>query len=245
MSEAQAIDTSTPAGAQAQLTKLSGDAEWGARVLAGDVTAKAEFNKLTETASGFTPTAREDAAAKASLAAFNQAALEGRDPVPTALAMRRAAGDAPPTAEELVALSEKASHVRLAEATIADAKTKFEISPAVEREILEGKLQATARPDSGRERHARPSTGRSGLGSPPIGLGSRGDAGELSVFGHSRIRTGAGLMKYRCEFRDMTGAQKFVTVEIDGIELAPVESLRLKGAEESEAVAYAYAVRHG
>lgn len=143
MSETQAIDTSTPAGAQAQLTKLSGDPEWGTRVLTGDVAAKAEFNKLTETASGFTTTAREDAAAKASLAAFNQAALEGRDPVSTALAMSRAAGDAPPTAEELVALSDKANHVRLAEATIADAKTKFEISPAVEREILDGKLQAT------------------------------------------------------------------------------------------------------
>lgn len=53
-------------------------------------------------------------------------------------------------------------------------------------------------------------------------------------------------MEYRCEFRDMSGDRRFITVEIDGVELSSVETLRLRsGAEEADAMAHAYAARRG
>jgi hypothetical protein len=53
-------------------------------------------------------------------------------------------------------------------------------------------------------------------------------------------------IEYRCEFRDTTGAQKFVTVEVDGVELDSVNTLRLRsGSEQADAMAYAYATRRG
>src|SRR5436853_441019 len=115
MSEAPAPDISTPAGANAQLATLSSDKEWGAKLLAGDATARAEFDKLSQTASGYNTKAPEGEAAKTALDAFAKSAALGEHPALQLKAMREASGGNPPTADELVAFSARAQHVALAQ----------------------------------------------------------------------------------------------------------------------------------
>jgi hypothetical protein len=139
MTEVSAIDTSTPAGASAQLAKLSSEREWSDRLLQKEATALAEFDKLSRTASGFYVPSASDAVAAKTLDAFAKSAASGEPPVLQLRAMREAASDGkPPTTDELIAFSERQQHVALAQDVIADALTKFELSPEIQREILEG-----------------------------------------------------------------------------------------------------------
>jgi hypothetical protein len=138
MSEAPALDVSTPAGASAQLANLSSDKEWGAKLLAGDATALADFGKLSKTASGFYVPSASDAVAKNALDAFAKSAAAGEHPVLQLKAMREATDGKPPTPDELIAFSERTRHIAMAQDVIADALTKFELSPETQAEILNG-----------------------------------------------------------------------------------------------------------
>jgi hypothetical protein len=139
MTEVSAIDTSTPAGASAQLANLSSDKEWGAKLLAGDATALADFDKLSRTASGFYVPPANDAVAAKTLDAFAKSAVAGEPPVLQLKAMREAASDGkPPTPDELVAFSARQQHVALAQDLIADALTKFELNEDIQSEIVNG-----------------------------------------------------------------------------------------------------------
>src|SRR5437660_784189 len=136
--EAPALDVSTPAGASAQLANLSSDKDWGAKLLAGDATALADFDKLSKTASGFYVSPATDGAAKNALDAFARSAAADEHPALQVRAMREAADGKPPTTDELVAFSAREQHLAMARDVIADALTKFELSPETQSEILNG-----------------------------------------------------------------------------------------------------------
>src|SRR5438270_8620724 len=106
MSEAPAPDVSTQEGANVRLTALSSDKEWGAKLLANDPTALAEFDKLSETASGYNKSAISEEAVRTAVDAFTKSAAAGEHPLTQLRLVREAAGnDRPPTADEMVAFS--------------------------------------------------------------------------------------------------------------------------------------------
>jgi hypothetical protein len=139
MFEAPAPDVSTQEGANVRLATLSSDKDWGSRLMSGDPTALAEFDKLSKTASGYDKPAISDEVAKKAIDAFTKSAAAGEGPLTQIRVVREAAGnDRPPTAEELIAFSERTRHVQLAQDLINDALTKFELSPETQAEILNG-----------------------------------------------------------------------------------------------------------
>jgi hypothetical protein len=139
MSEVLAhADASTPAGAQARLASLTGDPAWGARLTSGDQAARLEFDLLTKASIGFGSPSQTTDVTKTALDAFTKAAAAGEHPVLQMKAMREASGGTPPTAEEMIAVSDRAKHAVMAEEVIAAAKEKFELSPAIEAEIRNG-----------------------------------------------------------------------------------------------------------
>jgi hypothetical protein len=139
MSEAApALDTSTPAGASAHLAALASDKQWGARLLQKEATALAEFEKLSATAAGFYAPSASDVVAKNALDAFAKSAAAGEHPALQLKAIREASDGKPPSPDELVAFSARQQHLALAQDLIADALTKFELSPETQAEILNG-----------------------------------------------------------------------------------------------------------
>src|SRR5437764_6735567 len=120
MSEAPVhADASTPAGAQARLATLTGDPAWGARLTSGDPAARLEFDLLSKASIGFNALPQTGDAVKTALDAFTKSAAAGEHPALQLKAMREASGGTPPTAEEMIAVSERAKHATMAEDVIA------------------------------------------------------------------------------------------------------------------------------
>lgn len=139
MSEAPAPDVSTQEGANVRLAALSSDKLWGAKLLSGDAAALAEFDTLSKTASGYNKPAISDEVARKAIDAFTKSVGAGEGPLSQLRVVREAAGnDRPPTADELVAFSERTRHVAMAQDLINDALTRFELSPETQAEILNG-----------------------------------------------------------------------------------------------------------
>lgn len=131
-------DASTPAGAQVRLDSLVADPKWGSRLTSGDPAAKLEFDLLSKKISGYGEEPRNDAVAQKALDAFMAAAADGKDPIVVEAAIRNAAGDTPPTAEEMIALTDRARHVELANEIIKAAGERFDLSPEIQAEIRNG-----------------------------------------------------------------------------------------------------------
>lgn len=139
MFEAPAPDVSTQEGANVRLAALSSDKEWGAKLLANDATALAEFDKLSKTASGYNKSAISEEVVRTAVDAFTKSAAAGEHPLSQLKAVREAAGnERPPTADEMVAFSERTRHVAMAQDLINDALSRFELSPETQAEILHG-----------------------------------------------------------------------------------------------------------
>jgi hypothetical protein len=139
MSEASAPDVSTRAGANAQLAALSSDKDWGAKLLSGDAAALAEFDTLSKTASGYNKPAISDEVARKAIDAFTKSVGAGEGPLSQLRVVREAAGnDRPPTADELIAFSDRVRHREMAQDLISHALTRFELSTETQAEILNG-----------------------------------------------------------------------------------------------------------
>ncbi|SRR5258706_5039955 len=169
--EAIIAATSTPPTAQARLDTLAQDKDWGARFLAGDAAAKTEWDRLTRIASGHVPGEVSGEKAQAALDAFMKAKATGQDP---ARLMREAVGENPPTVDEIVAYSERGQHVQLAKGVIADALSKFELSPGTIDEIMNGckatPEQCAAAARMQKQKLADPEWGKRLLASDPVAM---------------------------------------------------------------------------